>query len=73
MISNTYKSWLWGKLGETCVKNLKKHGFDAHFAETGVCTDCNSPQRICRITTILHRKPTLSDISVVLVNESLGF
>ena len=215
MISNTYQSWLWRKLGETCVKNLKKHDFDAHFtetvddaanlifeiiygyetfgfggsdtsralgilerlkaegktvydhwqegltkeqdleirlqqgrcdcficsanaisaegevvnvdgignrtsamafgpkkvvivagmnkvrpniesalrrirevagpmrakslgmetpcAETGVCTDCNSPQRICRITTILHRKPMLSDISVILVNESLGF
>jgi len=42
-------------------------------AETGVCTDCNSPQRICRITTILHRKPMMSDISVVLINESLGF
>lgn len=42
-------------------------------AETGVCTDCHSPQRICRITTILHWKPVLSDISVVLINEKLGF
>ncbi len=42
-------------------------------AETGVCADCNSPQRICRITTILHRKPMLTDISVVLINETLGF
>lgn len=42
-------------------------------AETGVCADCNSSQRICRITTILHRKPMLTDISVVLINETLGF
>jgi L-lactate utilization protein LutB len=42
-------------------------------AQTGICTDCNSPQRICRITTILHRKPMLTDISVVLINEVLGF
>lgn len=42
-------------------------------AETGVCSDCNSPQRICRITTILHRKPVASDISVILINQSLGF
>ncbi len=42
-------------------------------AETGLCSDCNSPQRICRITTILHRRPVLSDISVILINESLGF
>jgi len=42
-------------------------------AETGQCSDCNVPQRICRITTILHRRPALTDISVVLVNASLGF
>ena len=42
-------------------------------AETGICSDCNSPLRICRITTILHRRPMLSDISVVLINQALGF
>jgi hypothetical protein len=42
-------------------------------AETGICTDCNSPQRICRITTILHRKPMMTDITVVLINSSLGY
>lgn len=42
-------------------------------AETGVCSNCNSPQRICRITTILHRQPMLTDIMVVLVNQELGF
>ncbi|OQX03144.1 MAG: lactate utilization protein C [Desulfobacteraceae bacterium IS3] len=42
-------------------------------AQTGICTDCNSPQRICRVTTILHRKPMLTDISVILINEILGF
>lgn len=42
-------------------------------AETGRCTDCNAPQRICRITTILHRKPMMTDVSVILINEALGF
>lgn len=42
-------------------------------AETGVCSDCRTPQRICRITTILHWKPVLTDISVVLINQKLGF
>jgi len=42
-------------------------------AETGICTDCHSPQRICRITTILHRQPVLTPTSVVLINEALGF
>lgn len=42
-------------------------------AESGRCTDCSVPQRICRITTILHRKPMLTDISVFLIGQSLGF
>ena len=42
-------------------------------AENGRCSDCRSPQRICRITAILHRKPMLTDISVVLIGQSLGF
>ena len=42
-------------------------------AETGFCSDCNSPQRICRITAILHRKPMKTDVSVVIVGQSLGF
>jgi L-lactate utilization protein LutB len=42
-------------------------------AETGVCNDCNSPQRICRITTILHRRPSLTQVTVILVGEELGF
>ena len=42
-------------------------------AETGVCSDCNSPQRICRVTTILHRKPMMTDVSVILINKELGY
>jgi hypothetical protein len=42
-------------------------------AETGLCTDCNAPQRICRITTILHRCPMTTPVAVVLVRQSLGF
>lgn len=48
-------------------------GLETPCAETGMCSDCNSPQRICRITTILHRKPALTDVAVILVNQSLGF
>lgn len=56
--------------GPMRAKNL---GMDTPCAETGICNDCNSPQRICRITTILNRKPMLTDITVILVNEALGF
>lgn len=51
----------------------KSLGMQTPCVETGVCSDCNAPQRICRITTILHRKPMITDLSVVLINQSLGF
>lgn len=41
--------------------------------ETGICSDCHSPQRICNITTIFHRKPMLIEMSIILVNERLGY
>lgn len=51
----------------------KSLNMDTPCAKTGICTDCSSPQRICRITTILHRKPMMTDVTVVLINQSLGF
>jgi hypothetical protein len=51
----------------------KSLGVDTPCTETGLCSDCNSPQRICRITAILNRKPMLTDITVILVNQALGF
>lgn len=41
-------------------------------AATGFCSDCSSPERICRITTVLERQPLLSDITVLVVGETLG-
>jgi L-lactate utilization protein LutB len=42
-------------------------------AVTGFCSDCDSPDRICRITVILDRMPSASDIRVLVVNEDLGY
>jgi hypothetical protein len=39
----------------------------------GVCTNCNHPQRICRATVILERRPAMTPIHVVIVGEELGF
>jgi L-lactate utilization protein LutB len=51
----------------------KSLNLDTPCAKTGVCSDCNAPKRICEVTTILHRKPWMTDISVVLINETLGY
>jgi hypothetical protein len=51
----------------------KSLNMDTPCSKTGICVDCNAESRICNITTILHRKPFLTDISVVLINQSLGY
>lgn len=42
-------------------------------ALTGFCSNCKSPDSICRITVILDRMPSLSDIKVLVVNADLGY
>jgi len=56
-----------------CPPNARRLGFDTPCAKTGLCSDCNSPQRICRITTIIERRPRATDMSVCLINENLGY
>ncbi|SCY86866.1 lactate utilization protein [Desulfoluna spongiiphila] len=51
----------------------KSLGVETPCAVTGVCSDCNAPMRICNITTILHRKPMLTEVTVFVVGEELGF
>jgi len=53
--------------------NAKRLNKKTPCALTGKCTDCNSPDRICKITVILEKKPSLSDITIVLVGENLGY
>jgi L-lactate utilization protein LutB len=52
--------------------NAKRLNFNTPCAKTGFCSDCNSPDRICRITTILDRKPRMTDMRVLVVNEEMG-
>ena len=52
--------------------NAKRLGLKTPCAETGKCSDCDVPQRICNVSMVLYRKPSLSDISVAIVGEQLG-
>lgn len=53
--------------------NARRLGFKTPCAATGLCSDCDSPERICRITTIIERKPRATEIGVCLINEDLGY
>jgi hypothetical protein len=47
-------------------------GLSNPCVSTGECADCDSPRRICNITTIISKKPPSVDFLVVLVGEDLG-
>jgi hypothetical protein len=44
----------------------------APCAVDGKCSDCKAPGRICNITTILEKKPRMSEYTIILVGEDLG-
>ncbi|MBO7655250.1 MAG: lactate utilization protein [Kiritimatiellae bacterium] len=52
--------------------NAKRLNKKTPCAETGFCADCDSPDRICMVTTLLERKPRLTDVCVLVVNADLG-
>jgi len=53
--------------------NAKRLSFNTPCARTGFCSDCNSPDRLCRVTTIIDRKPRATEMVVLVVNAELGF
>jgi hypothetical protein len=53
--------------------NARRLNVDVPCAKVGTCVDCNSPNRICRVIVIHERKPSLTDVLIILVGEELGF
>lgn len=53
--------------------NARRLHLKTPCASTGFCSNCNSPERICRVTTIIDRKPRLTEMHVLVVNADLGF
>jgi len=52
--------------------NARRLNCNTPCARTGFCANCNSPERICRITHVMDRKPRVADLHVLIVNEDLG-
>jgi L-lactate utilization protein LutB len=53
--------------------NAKRRGDKTPCATTGICTDCETSDRVCRIITIMEKKPSRTDMTLILVGEELGF
>lgn len=48
-------------------------GLDNPCSTSGVCMDCKRESRICRIYSVIKRRPMITDYTVILVGESLGY
>jgi len=53
--------------------NNKRLNLANPCVESGECMNCRSKSRICNITTIIRRRPPLTDIHVLVIGEDLGF
>ena len=55
------------------MQNLSGLSKKTPCATLGTCADCDSPDRICKVTAVMDRKPTGTRATVVLVDEELGY
>jgi L-lactate utilization protein LutB len=58
---------------EACPPNCRRLGKQTPCASTGVCANCDSPDRICKVTAVFDRRPTATPTTVLLVKEDLGY
>ncbi len=56
-----------------CPKNAERLDLDVPCRYTGKCENCESPQKMCRIITVLDKQPLNGNIHVYLINEELGY
>jgi hypothetical protein len=49
-----------------------RDGYEVPCGQTGVCNDCRSPKRMCRVTVILEGPTKQTETHVVLIGEDLG-
>lgn len=55
------------------ITATRKHGYRTPCVDTGKCEDCKSSDRYCRLMCIYYRKPKLSHVTIVLVDEESGY
>ena len=55
------------------VLNNKRFETKNPCTTAGKCMDCNTLERLCSVTTIIHRNQPPKSIMIILINEELGF
>ena len=59
---------------EAVPKNTSRRGDNTPCAKGETCPECNSPDRLCRVTSIIEKKTKgVETFTVVIVGEPLGY
>lgn len=58
---------------EAAPPNVLRLEGKAPCASVGHCVGCNSPERVCRIVTMMERPPIGRECHVIIVGEDLGY
>lgn len=55
--------------------NAKRLGRKTPCSLSGECNEdeCNTSERVCHVTIIVERRPSKTDVAVILVGEELGY
>ncbi len=62
------------RLKTAAALNCRRRKDPTPCAEDLICHDCDSPARLCRVTTIIERKPLgIKEFIIILVGQKLGF
>lgn len=64
---------IWRAKNEAAALNAHRNNYDSPCGVTGKCIECDAPGRICRVTTIIERRPSKTDFTVILIAEPAGF
>lgn len=56
-----------------CPKNARRLGRQTPCALTGQCADCQSPERMCKVTAFFDYMPKGCNGRVILVDQDLGY
>ena len=64
---------LWRSRNIAAIRNNIRLGKKNPCVIAGKCLDCASEERICNILTVLYKKPKVTNITVLLLNDNLGY
>ena len=56
-----------------CPLNARRLGLNTPCAQTDNCNDCDSPQRMCKVTVLLEQPTNGKTVHIIIVGETLGY